>query len=272
MSEPAVDTVGSGLAPVIPQETAAPHLSKTDQIAQLLRGEGESPVEVPPETEPSTPTPAEKLDLKSVAERLGVDPAALYELEVTTGDGETLKLGALKDGYQAVKGLEKSREELAKERGTWQAEQIRTERELGDLLSALPRESITPELQQTVERITRERVSRETEALYRKVPEWSDANIRSADVRLMIDHLKPYGFTEGDLNAVLDHRLLAYFRDQAKLGAKLAKAKPEPAAPRVGQAPRRANETPAQEFGRLKAAVTKGQMSKTDAIGRLLRG
>lgn len=49
--------------------------------------------------------------IKDAAEKLGLDPEAFYNLEVTTGDGQTVKLGDLKDAWQ---GREAEARETAK--------------------------------------------------------------------------------------------------------------------------------------------------------------
>jgi len=252
-------------------EVPETHTSKTDQIAELLR-RPQPDAEQAPEVGPSAEDqPAEKWDVASVAERLQVDAAKLYDLEIPLADGEKLRLGDLKDRLKAQTAFESERQAHVQERGNFKADEIRAQRELEQLLAGIPRDQIKPELVQAWEGQQRERFSREQEALFRKVPEWSDPERRAQDKGRLEKAAGDYGFSPAELGQVLDHRFLVMLRDLAQLKAATSKtpAAPEPKRgirPRASQAP-----SPAQDFGRLKQAVTKGQLSKTAAIGKLLR-
>src|SRR5574343_278199 len=81
-----------------------------DQAAQILAEASAPPKDQPEEIPESAEPPNENWDLKSVAERLGTDPAKLYEnLKVSIADGEELTVSALKDAYRPAAELEKAR-------------------------------------------------------------------------------------------------------------------------------------------------------------------
>ena len=116
----------SATKPADPTTSPSP-LSETEQVAaigdllagRLLQGvKDEEPSSGPErgadgrflpapadsdETPEAAPEPAQPLSepktLKDLAERLEIPPEKLYDLEITTGDGEAISLGALKDAW-----------------------------------------------------------------------------------------------------------------------------------------------------------------------------
>lgn len=272
--EPAETTVpASDDSTLTPAETPREYRSKESLVEDILRGVQPDPAVAPPETvgtaEPEAETP---LDIGAIAERLGVDPAKLYDARIPLADGaEPVTLGQLKDAYRDAQALEAARSEVTKARGEWQADQLRQQRELDEILSAIRQDAIDPQLAQAVQKVNRERLSREAEALFRTVPEWTDQKTRDADLVQMVDTLTPYGITRADLDAVTDHRVLRAFRRLAHLerAVKVTTAPKTP--PKSAQAPKKAAQpTPGQEFGRLKAAVTQGRVSRVEAVNRIL--
>lgn len=273
-------TIPSSDDSTLTPETAAPeYRSRQDQVAAILEGAHSPPPdgstqapETAAETEPQAEMPG---DLAALADRLGTTPDALYGLKLPMPDGaEPVTLGELKDAWRDAATLESARAEVTKQRGEWHADQLRAQRELDTLIAAIPPDAVRPELRQAVERVNRERISRETEALLRAVPEWSDAQAVKADLSAITAHLQGYGITAADLEQVTDHRLLRYFRDQARLAAKLA-TKPAPAPARAAApSPRKAptTDTPNLRAGRLRQAVTTGQMRPADAVAAILKG
>jgi len=252
-------------------EVPEAHVSKTDQIAALLR-RSQPDAESVPEGEPSAEDqPAEKWDAATVAGKLGVDPAKLYDLEIPLADGEILTLGALKDQLKDRKAWQQEREQYTEERGHFKADQIRAERELGKYLASIPREHVSPELLKEHERQLLENASREREALFRKVPEWADERIRAKDAATIKETAKKFGWTTPEVELVQDHRWYVAMRRLAQLEAMVSK-EPAAPAPKAGVKPKpRATSTPAQELGRIKAAVTTGRLTRTEAIGKILR-
>jgi hypothetical protein len=185
---------------------------------------------------------------------------------------EPVTLGQLKDAWRDGKAVESKQTELTKARAEWQADQIRQQREIDQLLSAIDPAAIRPEQAQAVQRVNAERLSREREALLRTVPEWSDPVAVQADVLAITAHLQPYGITAADVDAITDHRLLRYFREQARQAkAKEVQAGNAKLAAKV--APRRAPQPGAgADTKTLRAAVQSGRMSTTDAVAKILEG
>lgn len=254
-------------------EVPAPHVSLRDQAAEILFGKGSPKQETAAEESPAEPAPpAEKWDLVTVAEKLQVDPSKLYEhLKVPLRDGAELTVSELKDAWKSKADLDGIEANLTKERATWQADQLRNQRELEQILSAIDPNQIRPELMAAWEARQKDYLSREKEATLRTIPEWSDARKEQADRAAILEAIKPYGFTSADLEHAVDHRLFRMLRDLVATKAELASLKTKPA-PKVAAAPKAGKpQTEAQQFGRLKAAVTTGRKSPNTAARELLK-
>ena len=61
-----------------------------------------------------------------------------------------------------------------------------------------------------------EHLTKENEALLAAIPEWSDNDVRGAEVTEMTDYLKSYGFSEEESNQIFDHRIMRLVRDAYK--------------------------------------------------------
>lgn len=270
-------SIAAGADATLLPETARPeYRSKQDQVRALL---DEAFSQAPPtpsqapetaaETDPGAEMPG---DLAALAERLGMAPDALYSVKLPMPDGrEAVTIGQLKDAYRDAEAIERQREAVIQQRGEWHADQLRAQRELDQLLAAIPQDAVRPELRAAVEQVNRERISRETEALLRAVPEWSDPDAVRADLAAITAFVQPYGITAQDLHAVTDHRLLRLLRDQVRLAKKL-QTTPAPPPVQRGQAPRKAatGDSPALQAGRLRQQVQTGRMRPADAVAALL--
>lgn len=268
MSETGVETELSddGMTQVL--ETAQPHRPLGEEVDDILREAFSPPEQSAEKQEPEKSDPPETWDIKTAAERLGVEPAELYNrLKVSLGD-EELTVGQLKDRVKPQKDFEADRERLVKDRGELEADRIAARREIAALQSGN---------REAYEAGRNEFLSREREALLRKVPEWADAGVVTADRAKIAELVKAFDFPPNTLDYVEDHRLFVLLRSYARDRAELqqlreAKAKAERPTPKVAVAPKGGQPpTAAQQFGRLKAAVTKGQVSRGAAIEAILR-
>lgn len=243
-------------------------------VIDLLNGSQDSAPETEtPETgNPADTPPAEKWDLKTVAEKLSVDPAKFYELKVKAGDGHELSIGELKDAWKSKADLDGFKAEVDKQKAEWMADQIRTQRELQEVLSAIDPQSVKPELIQAWQRQQAEAASREREMTLRRIPEWSDARVEAKDKAAMVEAFKAFGYSPAELADLRDHRAFLMGRELVRLQAEVAALKTKPA-PKVAVAPKAGKpQTDAQQFGRVKAAVSSGRMTPQAAVERLLRG
>lgn len=233
---------------------------------QAAPGEAE---ETPPSPEPAAEMPA--FDLPSVAERLGVEPSELYEkLTLKTADGQEHSLGSIKDRLQKLSEVEKVELELTRQRGEFEADRIRAERELGRLLQAIPKDRVDPQLVEIVKAQEAERAERGREELYRVMPEWAIPEKRGALKDAVLESARAYRISPAEMEQVSDYRLLWMLSDlhRMKAAARAAEKQPEP---KVASRPRAAKEpSPAQKLGHLKAAVTTRRISPETAVAKLL--
>ena len=243
-----------------------------EQAAAILR-EASSPPKQVPEAGPSEePKPAEALDLKTAAERLGVDPETLYGLKVAIAEGQEATLGELKDQWKDKASLEAERSAELKKRADWEADRIRAEREFQQVLEAQFGQGPPEQRQQALKQYQDFVKSREREALLRAVPEWVDPRIEQAERAEIFAVMKAEGFIEDEWNSTVDHRALKLLRRLVKAEARVKELTPK-AEPKVAVKPKPgAGLSEAQRFGQLKAQVTKGVLRPEEAATRLLQG
>jgi len=265
--------------PLDDAETEAQADQETDGLSALQKVEAllKPPApEAEQAAEPGEKPPAaEKLTVQALAEKLKADPAAIYALEVPLADGETVTLGQLKDAYRSAEAQTKERQALTDDRARYDVDRRQSQEELAVLLRLLPQNAITPQLLSQAQQTLTENKAREGELLLKAIPEWKDPVRVAADRAEIETYVAGFGFTKHDLAGVTDHRLLRLVRTAALREAELRglKAdKPKPV-PKVAMAARGVKtSTPAQEHGRLKAAVTTRRMQPVDAVSQLLRG
>ena len=243
--------------------------TELEAVAALLKDTQAQP-DVEPAEKPEKPeVPPEKWDLKSVAEKLQVDPAKLYELKLKASDGSEVSIGELKDGHKSRTDLDQLQQGLTKQRGEFEADRLRAERELRRLASGDPK---------AWDEVQNERLSRERESLLRKIPQWADSGVVVADRKAITDRLVEHGFPENIVDFVEDHRLfdfaLSAVKDRKELLAlKAAKAEAEKPKPKPAIVPKAAKPaSEAVQFGRVKAAVTSGRLSSLSAVEQILKG
>lgn len=156
------------------------------------------------------PKPKQFNDL---AERLGVELSDLYKLEVATAtDGSPVTVEQLKDAWAKRSDFSVSQLKWEEERGAQQAELVRANAELRELLSALPKDAVKPEVLDKVRRKHEETIRREQAATLRAIPEWADKETHTAELAEMAEWLQQYGFPVEYLKSVYDHRALFMMR------------------------------------------------------------
>lgn len=173
-----------------------------------------------PETEA---TPAgetqRKPAIKTVAELLetaGLTAEDFWKLEFRDGKegvGETHALGRLKDMLTQESDLETRSFKFEENRVRQENELVRARTDLQAIVASLPRDAIKPEI---LERVRSERAryeQAEAERTLEAIPEWADEARRDQDRAGMAAHLAEYGYGEHHLDAIVDHRMLKYVRD-----------------------------------------------------------
>lgn len=240
-------------------------------VTKLLNPEP-APVEPSPETGTQAEPASESWSVKSLAEKLGTDPAKLYEgLKVAFDDGTELTVSALKDAYRPVAELEKARGALLEEHTSSKREVLEATQELRELLAEIPAQFLTEQTIARARQQAQQQRDREAAKLLERVPEWKDPIAKAADWSDIRRVAKDVGYSDAEIqlaeSGFADHRLVAVLRQLAR-GPKPEAVKP---APKVAAKPAGKGQTPAQQFGQLKAAVTTGRTSPFTAVEQLLR-
>lgn len=145
---------------------------------------------------------------KALAEKLDMDVADLYEMEITTGDGETVTLDTLKNAYASRRvaergtaereaALDRREADIADERSTWAilAEDGRVPADL---------------VERAQEGINRRR-EREAAIARRLYPELNEPGAMDAERDAIVELMAPHGFKPAEVS-ISDHRELKFFR------------------------------------------------------------
>jgi hypothetical protein len=256
-------------------ETPKAHTSVGEQVAKILQDGAAPPAGTPETGDSADQTQVETPETDALAETLKAQPDKFYSFKVKLPDDQgEVTIGELKDSFKATAALEKDRAAYLEARGNYEADRLRDQRELQALLGALPREVFTPQVIAMAQAAIAENASRTREAELRALPEWADSAIKAADRTAMAGWLKRFDLTPADLDGVADPRWQKALRAAARMAdADRKRVEAEKPKPKVAVAPRPGRgQTESQQFGRLKTAVTKGQLSQTAAVDRILRG
>lgn len=216
---------------------------------------------------PAAKKPAKPKNLDELAEALGIEVAALYDVEIPAKQkgAEALKLGKLKDlaaehGEFAVRQLK-----LDEDRRAFEALRVTRDQEFRELLAQLPADAIKPEAMQKLRAMLDKRRAEERELTLEKIAEWSDEKVRAEDLKGMLKHLESYDISPAFLVANVSASLMRFVRDSWKRAETIRKAL-EQVTERKGKTPARArgdsSERPAkQQHGNGQMTRTQRQVS-----------
>ena len=263
---------------------------KAQAVADLLNGSAPQPessrapafdddgTPTDPDAPDVVPTPAEgdtksskPANLHEAAERLGMETKDLYKLELSTQEGETVTLGALKDAWQNRQAHE---QEIVKrnvqlderENVTLQAQVLWAQ--LGEQAAAtLTDQQLMQLKQQMVEREEAERAT-----MLKIMPELAEpqtfAKFRQDAVDLLTKH---YRYQESEI-VINDSRQLQVIRDNIRMRKRLADLEafqPKPVSPTSTQS--KGNANPGANKARSVAqAKAGGDAQKVHAISQLI--
>lgn len=214
-------------------ESREPTPSQIDEVARLLAGESleEPDAEKPGEEESaaaereSDEKPGKPTTLDELAERLNVNVSDLYNLQVPFGGGESPKtLGQIKDLVSDIDAFELERLTFSEQRAKKEADFMRSAQELTEVLQLIPKSAISNEL---LQRVNERRVAakeREDRLLRGAIPDWADEQTETRERQVMQAHLKDYGFPEGYLDNLIDHKTVKFIRDAALRKERIDKA------------------------------------------------
>ena len=163
---------------------------------------------------------------------------ALYKLEINLDDdSEPVTIEQLKDSYKQRSEFEKDRFDFEETRTQQETELLRARQELNDILEALPKNAVRPEVLERIRAKNDQRMKVERARTLDAIPAWNNQDKRTADLAAMSEHLAQYGFPTEHLGTLQDHRWFPYIRDNMarekrvrEALAKVKAGKPEKAA------------------------------------------
>jgi hypothetical protein len=205
-----------------------PQASRLEEIARLL---GEPTDKVDAEESSAPGKAAEKPKdakppkaLKELAERLELKPEDLYAIEIPMSDGKSKTLGQLKDLAGKEGDLTARELRIEEERTRKESDLLRSQNELRELVSALPKDALKPEVVNAIRQKHEQHVSTERARTLELIPEWRDETKRTEEIAGMVEHLKGYGFPAQYLQAIYDSRALKYIRENMLREQRIRKA------------------------------------------------
>lgn len=207
---------------------------------------------------------------KEIAEKLGMTPEEVYKMALTTGDGEEVTLGALKDAYvsQETARRETVQREVdldARETAITQSQRLWSQLgdQLGKVLPPDAMQQLTDHLQQTDER--------ERRTLMQMAPELQDETKLQQFRDDVVETLGQYGYKPHEV-VIGDHRQALVIRDliraQKRLKA-LSEYQPEQSPPRSKRGTQPAPQSQAKIINKARRG---NEADKTAAVSAILKG
>lgn len=152
--------------------------------------------------------------MEVLSKRLGFKPEQIYSVKIPLADGaEPLTIGQLKDRVGELVDLETRETQFDQRRVRMEGELLRSQAEIRDLLSMIPKEHIKPEVVNKIRQRHEANMAFERRQTLEHIPEWRDEKRAGEDLQGMTDFLGEYGFDETFIASVHDHRALKFIRD-----------------------------------------------------------
>lgn len=196
-----------------------------ETVAGILTGKPQESSEAAAPTEPEPDAPAEageeagapELTPKAIAETLGISPNKLFtEMLIPVDGGDPLTLEEFKAKGQELRGLQAAQHELAEGKAKFENSVMLQRQQLEQVLAKIPADMLTEEMVSEVQAEHQSTIKRERTALLTIKPELKDPAKWNATRDLLVDHLRPYGFKEIEVDSIIDHRLAKYVIDNAE--------------------------------------------------------
>ena len=212
---------GKGVSPnVQQQQMEEPRRLSLAELFAEDDGEGND-VDNGIDADPSVPPDS----MEALSKRLGFKPEQIYNVKIPLADGaEPLTIGQLKDRVGELVDLETRETQFEQRRLKSEGELLRSQAEIRELLGMIPKEHIKPEMVNKIRARHEENMKRERVATLEHIPEWHDEKKRVEDLQGMIAFTGEWGFDEGFLATVSDHRAIKFIRDMYIRDKRIKKA------------------------------------------------
>ena len=217
--------------------------------------------------------------LDDIAKALKLDDvSALYDIAIKQapgpdGEDRSVSLGELADLAKDRGQFELDRHELAESKRTQETKFMRAQQQLNEIIAMLPKRAISEELITAVSAKMTETQERERGLTLTAIPEWKDEQVEQSERAAIQKELTEYGFSDGYLDTVMDHRTLRYIRDNwqrkqrvDQMVALMRKKKPSSQRPSKPAGKHKESKPPARA-----QKGPKGQRQKVAAVAEILR-
>jgi len=262
-------------------EVPAQNKDKVAEVVNLLGGDtGEAPgtdAEPVPGPGDGSPTDAgsallppesgddpgtDDLTPTSLAETLGVKPSELFKrLRIPIDGSEDLTLEEFKSAGKDLREVKKGRNELAEQKAKFENDVMVQQQTLQAALAELPPGQLTPELIQAGQAKRGAMIENERRQLLSIRPDLRDSGKWSTTRDLLVQHLRPYGFTAVEVDAIVDHRAAKYVIDNAEREQRIKELELEPVKrPVAGSSPKPAGQSKRRQSDN---AVERGKRAQT---------
>ena len=244
--------VGSGSGEVHSEDTGSTDIGEREQSGE---SEGATADDAP-------------VALSEIAQQLGVQSADLYELEIPLGrELGNVTLGEMKDAFKEYGPVKEMQATLDQQRNDYERQLLATRSELNQIMQLIPDQIRGSIIQQAQDRNASWQREQE-KAVLEAVPDWKDADKRAADRDKLIEDGAAYGFSQSEIVATQDARVLRMLRDFAYMKRELAdmKASAKRVAPKVA-APGQQPKSSANAKLRRRLAHAKQSSNRTDKVG-----
>lgn len=160
-----------------------------------------------------------------LAGTLGIELDDLYKLEVSASEGgEAITIEALKDLYAKRGEIELEAIEFEERRTSEEQKLLQAQSELREILAALPKGAVKPEVLERIRSKHAEQTALEQQRTLEVIPAWKDDKIREQEMIGMTRHLTAYGYPVNYLASVVDHKQMKYIRDNWQREQRIQKA------------------------------------------------
>jgi hypothetical protein len=242
------------------QHTDEPrHVSLAELFAEREDGETD---EIDNEGNPVVDDPTQPPEtLEALSKRLGFKPEQIYNVKIPLADGaEPLTLGQMKDRVGELVDLETRETQFEQRRMQSEGELLRSQTELRELIGMIPKEHINPEIVNKIRKRHEANMAFERRQTLEFIPEWRDEKRAGEDLQGMIEFTKRWGFDEGFMATVHDHRAIKFIRDMylrdKRIQAALAKVTtPDSKGQKTSAKTKKAAARPMQSQANRKGAV-----------------
>jgi hypothetical protein len=163
--------------------------------------------------------------IERLMKRHKLTPEQAYAIKVPMPNGaEALTIGELKDKISDLTDLEYRQTEFEERRIKAEGEILKSQSELRDILSVLPKDAIKPEVLNKLRERQEHTTRRERQLTLQHIPEWRDEKKRTAELEGIEEMLSDYGFDGTFLQAVTDHRAMKFIRDTFLIRTRIKKS------------------------------------------------